>query len=171
MRAKATALAVVAFGLTAAIGTCSQGTNVGSLWDVDQIQVEPVMVGNPLGLEGERWRPLFSGMHSEFEAFRLAAAAQVSEHLSVAGIGVVGKADNGIVVSIYGGKEVDRSCPDNVFLVKITVWKGEDRRDLRAVVSTADDSGLASALSRAILQVLDEELSMRARYRDSIKGK
>jgi hypothetical protein len=170
MTEKATALAVVALCLSAAIGNCSALTNVGSLWDVDQIQIEPVMVGNPLGLEGEKWRPLFSG-NSEVEAFRLAAAAQVSEHLRVGGIRVVGKSDNGIVISIYGGKEVDRSCPDNVFLVEIAVWKGQDRRDLRAVVSTADDSGLASALSRAILQVLDEELSMRTRYRDSIKGK
>ena len=129
------------------------------------------MVGNPLGLEGEEWRPLFSGRDPELEAFRLAAAAQVSEHLRGGGIRVVGKSDNSIVISIYGGKGVNRSCPDNVFLVELTVWKGQDRRDLRAVVSTADDSGLASALSRAILQVLDQDLSTRTRYRDSIKGK
>jgi hypothetical protein len=170
MRTRATALAIVAFCLTVATGTSSSGTNVGSLWDVDQIQVEQVMVGDPLGLEGEKWRPLFSGPGSELEAFRLAAVAQVSEHLRVGGIRVVGQSDNVILVSIYGGKALARACPDNVFLVEITVWKAQDRRDLRAVLSTADDSGLASALSRAILQVLDENLSMRTRYRDSVKG-
>ena len=108
------------------------GDYVGSLWDIDQIQVEHLWLEICWDLKGNSGAAL-SGKDSEFEAFRLAAAAEVLNTSGLVAFEFSAKADNAIVISIYGGKDVNRSCSDNVFLVEITVWKGQDRRDLRAL--------------------------------------
>ena len=170
-RLRVTMLAVMAILAGSTTARASSPLNVGPLWDVDEVSVEPVLVGNPIGLEGERWEPLFVRRSADAGAFRLAAAAAIAQHLKAGGLRVTAGSENKIQVSIYGGKDLSHACPENLFLVEVWVHKPHDQAEMRTVVSSADDAELASALTRAVLQNVDDFVSMRTRYREELKKK
>ena len=164
-------LAVASTALCVAAGRASSGLNIGPLGDVDELSVEPVLIGNPLGLSGETWRPLFAEDPTAHQALRSALAVDVAAHLKAGGLRVVGKSRNALSVGIYGGKKLGGPADLSIFLVQVWVSKGKRPELERTIVSQATDSELAAMLTRATLQIVDDFVALRTRYRESRQQK
>jgi hypothetical protein len=145
--------------------------NIGLLGKLDDVSVLPVLIGSPLGLEDETWRPLFADDARGAESLSTTLATEITQRLKAAGLKVSEKSRNQIWVSIYGGGRVVGSCALNTFLVEVWVGAGESSARARAVMSEATNAELAEKLRAAALEVIDELVAQRARYRESLKEK
>jgi hypothetical protein len=145
--------------------------NIGLLGNLTDISVRPVLLGNPIGLKDEKWRPLFAGDSRGADAFARTMSTEIATGLKAAGLEVREKSKNEIWVAIYGGRLLGGSCALNTFLVEVWVGEGESSAMARAVVSEATDTELASKLEAAAVEIVDEQIALRARYRESLKRK
>jgi hypothetical protein len=149
----------------------SSGLSIGLLGNLDDLSVSPVLIGDPLGLRDERWRHLFADDTAGAQALRSTLTAELAARLTTGGLKVTDTSRNGILVSIYGGRRVDGGCALNVFIVEVWVSEGEKSALARAILGEAEDAQLADRLRIATLEIVDELVAMRSRYRASLNAK
>ena len=166
----ASSVAVLAW-LFATVAGGSSGTNVGALGNVDDLAVSPVLLGDPLGLEGEKWRRLFADDPKGAEALKLGLATEIAKRLEAAGLKVDDHSVNGILVSIYGGTRLGGGCILNTFIVQVWIAEGERSTLARAILSEASNDQLSDTVRGAVLEIVDELIEQRSRGRQPLKSR
>ena len=140
--------------------------SVGPLAQFDEVSIKDIMVGD--SLMSDDTPSLYQGTTSAVSALNAELVAQVTAHLTKAGLRVTPTSSAQIGFNVFGGR-VEACHSKNFFM--LVVWvSAPDAKDVsveRTVLGVVDDAELSPTLIRAALSVIDEFADQRRNYRES----
>jgi hypothetical protein len=166
--------------LTLAIGlllganhvSATSASNIGPLAEANDIDVEDVLVGDPLFLGSPEAIRLFARDGPRAERFKRATKAVLIEHLRTGGLPLVATSKYTIGLRVFGGTPLPVSCPSQTVLL-LEVWvsgpgDAHTHTERTAMAVIADDAIESTAVS-FLTEAVDGFLAQRAQYRDRKK--